>query len=205
MRKQKNTIKRIAAIVLCMVIAVTGLNTQTVSAASKKLPLKVTFNGKTASLVKDVREYSYSESDYPSIKSLETKWGKAKKSFYENGPTPDHKYPQYTWKKGKTKIAVCKYDAESKGIHYFAIEIKDKNGALCGVKVGTKKDTALKKFKNAFGIKKLKEGENMFTDGGNVFISLGIIGSSKGIQSNLNIKFKNDKVSSISLHNTHYF
>ena len=51
--KCRKTWKGITAIMLCMVLALTGLNVQVASAASGKVPLKVTFKGKTAAFVKD--------------------------------------------------------------------------------------------------------------------------------------------------------
>ena len=65
------TWKRIIAVILCAVIAIASTGTNTAYAV-KKTPLKVTFNGKSINLIKDM--YS---GDAPKIKELEKKWGEA--------------------------------------------------------------------------------------------------------------------------------
>ena len=40
-----------------------------------------------------------------------------------------------------------------KNVYGMTITIGDKNGSLCGVKVGMKKDTAVKKLEKTFGTK----------------------------------------------------
>lgn len=144
--KRKNTIRRIATLVLCIVIALTASNLQTASAATEKLPLKVTFNGKngkkTVTIVKDLNK----DHDGIKIKTLKSKWGKPSKE--ENYGTNT----EYTWKKGKTSVTVN----NGPGTDYvwgLSVQIKDKNASLFGVTVGMKKNKAVKKLEKGMGTK----------------------------------------------------
>ncbi len=158
--KCRKTWKGIAAIMLCMVLALTGLNVQVASAASGKVPLKVTFKGKTAAFVKDLNNKDFNE--YPTVKSLTSKWGKPKKSAvkYDAGEAW-----KYTWKKGKTEIILMTDTRDEKAeISFGKVDIQDKNGALCGVKVGMKKDTAVKKLKKVLRALGLKNADMSIDD-----------------------------------------
>lgn len=162
--KCRKTWKGITAIMLCMVLALTGLNVQVASAASGKVPLKVTFKGKTAAFVKDLNKVS----KYPTVKSLTSKWGKPKKSAVQYNAEEAWKY---TWKKGKTEISLMTDTKDEKAeIRFGKVDIRDKNGALCGVKVGMKKDTAVKKLKKVLKALGLKN-EDMSIDDDRISIS----------------------------------
>ncbi len=147
------------AAALCAVITVSGiLSGATASyAAEKKQPLKVDFCGKTATLMKDV--YQWKQGSQVKIKTIEKKWGKPgkKEPGFDNGTW------DYTWKKGKTSITMNNYSGTALGdVGGISIEINDKNASIYGVKVGMKKDQALKNLKKAVGSEKvivLKEGE----------------------------------------------
>ena len=152
----KKLFKSIIAAVLCAVIVIASIGTNTAYAA-KKTPLKVTFNGKSINLIKDM--YS---GDAPKIKELEKKWGEAGKKKL------DTYYSEYTWKKGKTSIKITDHgDGYVGGV---TVSVKDKNGAMCGIKVGMKKETALKKLQKLFGEEKViiqTEGQSISVDENN--------------------------------------
>ena len=143
--KRSKTMKSILAFILCACIAVSGIGLETVSAAGKKIPLKVGFKGETVNLIKDLKDSS-GQGDSTKLSSVEKKWGKAKGKKQDGMMT-------YTWKKGKTKILVNNFDAEENDIGGIEIDIKDENGSLWGVKVGMTKAAALKKIKKALGTK----------------------------------------------------
>lgn len=63
----------------------------------------------------------------------------------------------YTWKKGKTSIEITDYDVEKGGVGSISINIEDKNGSLCGVKTGMKKDDAIKNLQKSLGKKAVSE------------------------------------------------
>ena len=161
--KRKNVIKSIIAIALCMVIALTGLDARTVSAAENKCPVKVTFNGKTVTLVKDQNDWEST----PTLKTLKSKWGKPKTKTDDSGV----KY--YTWKKGKTTIQIMDFMANENGIGFTEIQIKDKNGAIWGVKVGMKRAAAIKKIEKATGEKIPNDVDHIFAGGVNFMIKNG--------------------------------
>lgn len=182
----KTTLKRIITVILCAVLAITstGINT---AYAAQKLPLKVTFNGKSATLSKDL---TADDRGTVKIKTVKTKWGAPKKE--KNGG-----YIYYTWKKGKASIQIGDDNGYIGSIH---IEINDKNASVYGVKVGMKKDAALKKLKNATGIKTVK---SISDDDYEWMNEKGIYNGSESIIVNsatympISFSLKNGKVSSI--------
>lgn len=92
------------------------------------------------------------------IKTVEKKWGKPDKIEWF---VKKAKEGWYTWKKGKTTIKLNNFSGKESG-DVGGIEIKDKNGSIYGVKVGMKKETALKKLRKAVGknsVVVLKEGQ----------------------------------------------
>lgn len=148
----KTTCKRILTAILCVAIAITtSIGANTAYAAGKKLPLKVTFNGATATLVED-----FKADISGTMKTVEAKWGKPnakeKLDFYD--------YTRYVWKKGKTTITIN--DRGDGFVGSIELDIYDKNGAIGGVKAGMKVETALKKLYKIYGKKNvapLKEGQ----------------------------------------------
>lgn len=152
----KTTWKRIITAIICAVIAITSIETSMAYAAKKKIPFKVAFNGTSVSLFKDINP-----GDYSKLKTVEKKWGKPSKKE----TVGDSYATECTWKKGKTSIHLVGRNADDCVIR-FSIDIKDKNGALCGIKVGMKKETALKKMQNMFGkknvtVEKYEDGQSV--------------------------------------------
>lgn len=188
--KQGKKITSLIALILCAVLAISGLCVETAYAANKKMSLKVGFKGKTVNLIKDINdEYDRYEL---SVASVQKKWGKPKTKKYGDST-------MYTWKKGKTTIEVSDFDAKKDGKSYvggITIHIKDKNGSLWGVKVGMKAETALKKIKKAL------DTENVVDDINDVY-GVGIaytkdcISAFTGPYMPANFELKNGKVTSI--------
>jgi len=152
----KTTPKSIIALIVCMATVITSISagTGTACAAGKKIPLKAGFKGTEIILVKDLNSYSREDTK---IKKLEKKWGKPSKT-----KKLDEYKTSYIWKKGKTSIEVINDDICKDYVGGIHISIKDKNGSLYGIKVGTKTDTALKKLKKVAGNKNtilLREGQ----------------------------------------------
>ena len=172
----KKTFKSILAMILCAMIAITGIGTETAYAANSKTPIKVTFNKKTVTLSKDIND-----SVKPlNLKTLNKKWGKPKKTEQETRT-------EYTWKKGKTTINyyVSKTPkAERTGCErtYIRIDSYDANGGAFGIKVGMKRSKAEKILKNL-------DLEIRDTDAG------GYLSSDMGIFS---CTFKNGKVTGVT-------
>ena len=158
MRNMKRMLKVVFAAVLCVAIALSDVGGMvTADAAGKKQPLNVSFCGTTVKLVNDFYT-DFSEWKPVKIKTVEKKWGKPNKK--------DTAEYSYTWKKGKTTIKLIDsgfFDGKESGdVGGISIEIKDKNGSIYGVKVGMKKETALKKLRKAAGKDRvivLKEGQ----------------------------------------------
>lgn len=192
--KRHKKLKAAAALILCAFIVLSGMNTETAFAANKKIPLKVKFNGVTVNLVKNLR--SIEDDNSPALSSLKKKWGAPKTDKYGEG---EDAYSTYTWKKGKTTIEVSDWDSSGKNRHIITgvgFTIKDKNAAVWGVKVGMKKDTALKKIKKALGTDKVSK-----TAGDGEFV--GIVENKKSIEAYtgfympVTFELKNGKVTCI--------
>ena len=144
---QRKWLQSMLGILLCAMLLITGLETGTVQAAKKKIPLTVGFQGETVTLAEDV-----SEDIHITPKDLEKKWGKPKKKTEGTNTS-------YIWEKGKTSI---RYSLDTESFTMIFINIKDKNGEFLGVKGGMKKATAMKKLKKALGVKEAdiqKEGK----------------------------------------------
>lgn len=154
----KATWKRILTAILCAAILITGLATMTgidTAYAAKKHPLKVTFNGKSVTLAKDIGE----EAHATSLDTLEEKWGKPKAKINKMEGTA-----AYTWKKGKTSIMLTVYND---GGTCISVNIPDKNGSILGIKTGMAKATALKNLKKATGLQEGEEGIYVYEEYGN--------------------------------------
>lgn len=158
MRDIKRMLKVTLAVALCTIIAVYGASpgAETTCAAETKPALSVNYCGKTVKLIKDI----YGKEVRVKVEAMEKKWGKPNKK--EKAYANDYEF-WYTWKKGKTSIVVDNFTGgdpgNAGGIH---IDIKDKNASICGIKVGMKKQKALKKLEKTIGKEKfivLKEGQ----------------------------------------------
>lgn len=196
--KRHNKLKAAVALILCAFIVLSGISTETAFAANKKIPLKVTFNGVTVNLVKNLRSEDDSS---PALSSLKKKWGTPKTAKQGEG---DYAEETHSWKKGKTEIKlsyvpVGPYSEKKGGFNtYVGVVIEDKNGSLWGVTVGMKKDTALKKIKKALGtdkVYKTLDGK----DQSKVFIveNKKIIAANTGVYMPVNFVLKDGKVTGI--------
>lgn len=130
----KKTITSILAIMLCAIIAITGISTETAYAANSTTALKVTFKNKSVTLTDDIEEGI----EKVNVKTLTKKWGKPKTEKSEGSTT-------YTWKKGKSSI---RYFNDKTIYSNIWISINDKNVTLMGLKVGMKRDKAAKILKS---------------------------------------------------------
>lgn len=128
----KILLKSMLAAVLCAAVIIAGISTGAAYAAEKEVPVKVTFNKKNVTVTNKV-----------TVKSLKKKWGKPQKETNDRSTI-------YSWKKGKTSINYFDYS----NAQMLEVNILDKNGKMFGVKVGMKKDAALKNLKKTYGVKK---------------------------------------------------
>lgn len=186
--KQHKKLKAAVALVLCVCFVLSGISAETAFAANKKFPLKVTFNGVEASMDKDLYDMN---ADKGTISSLKKSWGKPKTS-------KDGDATSYSWEKGKSYVWL--YDRQPEypgGEGPLMIDIKDKNGAVWGVTVGTKKDAALKKLKKVFGAKKVYKKEEDAWNFGGIVVNKKSIEAFAGPYGPVTYKLKNGKVSSI--------
>jgi hypothetical protein len=139
---------------LCLVLVLVSIITMPAEAKGKKGKLTVTYKGKTVTLmtvdnVNDV-ESSYTSTGCTPPDKLKKSWGKYKKE--KSGDSYG-----YTYKKGKSCLAIQAWDGGN--WYSFSIDIKDKNMALCGVKVGMTKKKALSILKKGFGSKAITSGK----------------------------------------------
>lgn len=155
----KRKVTTILAIILCMLIALTGVTvfkTGTAYAASGKTPFKVTFNKKAVTLSDDLNSVLKDGIDKPDIEMLKKAWGS--NPTYEGG-NDFGGWGSYAWEKGKSNIGYF-YRGEVSGISF---NINDKNGAVCGIKFGTKKATVLKKLKKMVDAENIDNSKNSIT------------------------------------------
>jgi hypothetical protein len=133
--------RHIEKIFLCLTLVLTSLSASPVSAATPKKAISVTYKGKTKTLIKisDVEKDSYRGCVEPD--TLTKAWGKYTKKTDEN-------IEDYIFKKGKSKVLI---GTDGDGWWSLDITIKDKNMALCGVKVGMTKAKAVKTLQSVFG------------------------------------------------------
>ncbi len=169
----KKTFTSIIAIILCAIITVTGISSETAYAADNTVACKIGFNGKTVKLSDDIEEGI----EKASLKTLTKKWGK-----------PNTKYGNescmtYVWSNGRTQINYTDY-ADTKIRDNFSIDISDENGSVCGIKVGMKKSKAVKI------LKKLGAEKTEFHDG--------MIANLASDSITIECSFEKGKVSSIS-------
>ena len=162
--------KRILSIFMAFcVIAGLVLGTQTeVSAKNQKSPtLTITFNGGSITLdfaradIFTVDDEKNSQ-EPKTLDEVEEKFGKRTK-MTKNEITlseDETKYwATYIWKKGKTKISISE-NPEINRLRDAIVDIKDKNGAINGIKVGMSKAKAVKILKNQYGSKNVDVGKN---------------------------------------------
>lgn len=158
--------------VLCAAVVIAGIRTEsgTACAAAKKVPLKVVFDKTAVNLIKDLNG---GHGDTAKLKKLEEKWGRPSKKKAGDGTT------SYTWKKGKTSVEVNDYLAEKGCIGSIHISIEDKNGSMCGIKIGMKKTDAVKKLQKLFGKEKVEvveaeDGEYILATSGYLPVHFGL-------------------------------
>lgn len=145
----KKTLATIITMILCAVIAITGISAETAYAAGNT-SLKVTFNKKSVKLSINEENKGIEK---PDINALTNAWGNP--SVSENEWTSD-----YIWKKGKTEIIYTDIPSEPMYSN-ISMDIKDKNAEICGLKVGMKKAKAVKILKK-FG-KEINIDNNVIT------------------------------------------
>jgi hypothetical protein len=139
---------------LCLALVITTICTTPVSAAVPKNAYSVTFNGKTKTLIKlsDVKKDSYNGAVAPD--TLTKAWGKYTKKS-KDGIT------DYVFKKGKSSVLIgC---VEGNSWWSTEVNIKDKNMAFCGVKVGQTKAKAVKTLTGVFGKSAVKSTGKLIT------------------------------------------
>lgn len=165
MRSMKKMLKMVFVAVLCVAMALSdiGGGMDTACATVKRQPLNVNFCGTTVKLVNDLFG-DFSEWKPVKMKTVEKKWGKPNKIEW----LVKNEEGRYIWKKGKTTISLNNYSGKAPGdVGGIDIEMKDTNGSIYGVKVGMKKEKALKKLRKAVGKDRvivLKEGQQPYGD-----------------------------------------
>lgn len=148
----KKKMTMLIAMLLCAILTITGICTETAYAA-EKTPLKVTFKKKTVTLAKDIN----TKPVQPKVKTLKSKWGSPKKeTYYDNEADKTMKTSEsYTWTKGKTTIYYnIQHYREPMWFSsrtYIRIDSSDKNLKVNGIKVGMKQEKAEKILKNLGG------------------------------------------------------
>jgi len=173
---------------LCLIASLVLGTQMEVSAKNQKSPnLTLTFNGGTITLdfaradpftVDDKKD----SKEPKTLAEVEEKFGKrTKMTKDELILSEDETLYSYTyiWKKGKTKISISD-NPQINRLKYAFVNIKDKNGAVNGIKVGMSKTKAVKILKKQYGSKNVNVSKNSI---------------SAALQ--LNFTIKNGKVSKI--------
>lgn len=186
MMKQGFRKRVLAALAFCMMLGVV-LCMQTEASAAVPKGVKVTYNGKSITFNREItwkgdQPVVKLHSEPKTLKDVEKKWGK-KTRLAKDGE--EYAGEAYVWKKGKTFISV-RQDPGGKYLGYVYVESKDKNAAVAGVKVGMKKETAVKKLQKLYG------KDAVMADKG----KKGVI-TSGGDWGMLEITFKNGRISGI--------
>lgn len=172
-------IKRILSIIMALcAIAGLVLGTQTeVSAKNQKSPtLTLTFNGGTITLdfVRATVDDKKDSKEPKTLAEVEEKFGKRSKMEEEKIESPEDEtlyWYTYTWKKGKTKISISD-NPQIPRLKYATIDIKDKNGAINGIKVGMPKAKAVKILKKQYGNKNVSVSKKSISAAFQLIISL---------------------------------
>lgn len=164
MKKKMTTL---IAMLLCAILTITGICTDTAYAADNTVPLTIKFKGKTITFSDDATEAV----EEIQLKTLKKKWGKPKVEKDDNSTS-------YTWKKGKTVVYYSNDNYFGSTSTQLTINIYDKNATVCGMKVGMKKKKAEKILK--------KLGAELYESGAHVSLP-------KDTQ--ISCDFKNGKVS----------
>lgn len=175
--------KKLFSLTLICMLLVSIIFSGTDVSAKSKMALKVTYKGKTLTLVDNFKENSFGRSSNVTFKKCEKAWGKPKKKKSSDvGNTTN-----YTWKTKKTEIVLNDYDAPAGVVGGIYVSINDKNGALAGIKVGMTKAKALQKLKKTFGSSKVSVS--------NEYISLNLYGIMTSFQLDSKGKIKSMLVS----------
>lgn len=157
--------KKLFSLALVCALLVSVVFGGTDVSAKSKVPFKVTYKGKTVTLVEDYNTLGQNTKRV-SLQKVKKAWGKCK-TKKESACTT------YTWKTKKTEIAISDNWHPGK-VSGMSISIKDKNGSIAGVKVGMTKAQALKKLKKTFGSSHVKLDK--YTDSNKSFIRIDNIG-----------------------------
>jgi len=174
----KKKITTIITMLLCAILTITAISTDTAYAADKNIPVKVTFKKKTITLNVNTEKGGI---DRVKLSTLKKKWGKP-------GSNKDEFMAEYAWKKGESEI---KYVDVYEQPHSSQIYITayDKNTSIYGIKVGMTK-TKVKKLLKKLG--KVEAQQN--GDGSLDMLFVHILDDGSAY---INCYFENDKVSGI--------
>ena len=165
----KKKMTAIIAMLLCAILTITGICTDTAYAADNTVPLTIKFKGKTITFSDDATEAV----EEIQLKTLKKKWGKPKVEKDDN-------FASYTWEKGKTVVYYSNDNYFGPTNTYVRIETTDKNATVCGMKVGMKKSKAKKIMK--------KLGADINKSDAHVYLPE---------DTHISCEFKNGKVSSL--------
>lgn len=132
----KKKITPIIAMLLCAILTITVISTDTAYAAEKKIPVKVAFEKKTAKFNINTKKRGI---DRVKLSTLKEKWG-------EPDTSEEEFMIHYSWKKGESEIRyVDVYEAPRSSLIY--ITAYDKNISVNGIKVGMTKSKVKKLLK----------------------------------------------------------
>lgn len=174
----KKKITTIIAMLLCAILTITAISTDTAYAADKNIPVKVTFKKKTITLKVNTEKGGI---DRVKLSTLKKKWGKPDSN-------KDEFMAEYVWKKGESEIKyVDVYEAPHSSQIY--ITAYDKNTSVSGIKVGMSKTKAKKLLKKLGKVEAQQNGDGSLDM---LFVHILDDGSAY-----INCYFENDKVSGI--------
>lgn len=178
----KKKITTIITMLLCAILTITAISTDTAYAAEKNIPVKVTFKKKSLTVNANTEKGGI---DRVKLSTLKKKWGKPSTSKSEL-------MAEYAWKKGESEVKyVDVYEAPHSSLIY--ITAYDKNASVSGIKVGMSKSKAKKLLKKLGKVEEQKDGSGQLDvlyvnilDGGNAYINCYIEnGKVSGIQAGL--------------------
>lgn len=135
--------KKLASLLLCVLLAMTLLGSTLVSAKAKPVTLDVKMSRKTVRLIRDVDRRENTASMGYALKT----WGKS--YTVRKGEN----WREYTYKRGKSSISLCDYQVKNGRIGGIDLKVYDGNIAVAGVKVGTSLSSALKTLRKTYGTK----------------------------------------------------
>lgn len=174
----KKKITTIITMLLCAIITITAISTDTTYAADKNIPVKLTFKKKSVTFQVNEEKGGI---DKVKVNTLKKKWGKPSISKNEF-------MTEYAWKKGKSEIKYLDiYDMPRSSQIY--ITAYDKNTSLYGIKVGMTKSKVKKILKKLGTVDTQQNGDGSLDV---LFVHILDDGSAY-----INCYFENNKVSGI--------